>query len=61
MRIALFGAADLPPFEMLEFGHFFGAVIRVPAIPGERVRRNVSVRNFLERQEGPGAHLGAGF
>src|SRR5215467_1330308 len=54
-------AADLPPFEALELSHFFGAVIRVPAVPGERVRRNVGVCDFLERQEGPGAHLRARF
>jgi len=56
-RSLLFVAADLPPIKAFEFGHFFGAMFPVPAAPGERVRGQILIRNFLQREESPASHL----
>jgi len=53
----LFVAADLPPIQAFEFGHFFGAVFLIPAAPGEGVRGKIFVRDFLQREESPVSHL----
>src|SRR5256884_1924690 len=46
-----------PPIKAFEFGHFFGAMFPVPAAPGECVRGQILIRNFLQREESPGSHL----
>src|SRR5258708_2259459 len=57
---ALFIAADLPPFEAFELGHFFGAVFLVPAAPDEGVCREIFIRDFLQGEECPVPHLSGG-
>src|SRR6267143_3919293 len=57
LKAPLFVAADLPPIKEFEFGHFFEAMFPVPAAPGERVRGQTLIRNFLQREESPASHL----
>src|SRR5258708_32706984 len=57
---AVFMAADLAPFAAFELGHFFGAVFLVPAAPDEGVCRQIFVRDFLQYEECPVAHLSSG-